>query len=327
MARISIIVPIYNVEPYLTKCLDSLVSQTYKDIEIICINDGSTDNSRIILESYVFRYPNLIRSFNILNRGLSGARNEGLKHATGEYICFIDSDDWIDIDLMENWIHVATKERCDIVICGIKVVNEKGRILYRYGCLEGELTAPRVSLETNEACNKLYHRSILEGVTFPEGRWYEDLSLIPTLLMRAKSIGQVSKYGYYYLQREGAITKTYDKRILDICLAFDDILRENNWNKKEYTRLYVKHAVYTLIRIGSVSSRIKRYELYQLFYEYTQRFNSLLLIKELSIQEGNNAMLLITLFIKQKWCVLDIILRIETKLRRIWGYFKSNIFK
>ncbi|WP_195218180.1 glycosyltransferase family 2 protein [Turicibacter sanguinis] len=327
MARISIIVPIYNVEAYLPTCLDSLVSQTYKDIEIICIDDGSTDKSSIILDSYVSRYPYLIRAFTILNKGLSGARNEGLKYATGEYICFIDSDDWLDIDLIENWMQVATKEQCDIVICGIQVVNKKGHILYKYGYLEGDLTPPRVSLETNEACNKLYHRSLFEGVLFPEGRWYEDLSLIPTLLTRAKSIGQVSQYGYYYLQRDGAITKTYDKRVLDICLAFDDIIRENNWSQQEYTRLFVKHAVYTLIRVGSISSRVQRYELYQSFYEYTQKVNSLLLFKKLSRQEGKNAMLLITLFIKRHWYLLDTILQIEIKLRRSWGYLQNNILE
>lgn len=325
MAQISIIVPIYNVAPYLSACLDSLVSQTFQDIEIICINDGSTDDSSIILESYARRYPYLIRSFTILNKGLSGARNEGLKHAKGDYICFIDSDDWLDIDLLENWMHLVNNEKYDIVICGIQVVNEQGKKLYKYGHLDGDLTAPKVSLETNEACNKLYHRSLWEGVVFPEGRWYEDLSIIPTILSRAKSIGQVSQYGYYYVQREGAITKTYDERVLDICLAFNDIRLENNWTQQEYTRLFLKHAAYTLIRIGSISSLRLRFKMYKKFYEYTQQNIPLALLQQLSDQEGKNALVLITLFMQKYWNVLDVILRFEIIIRQLWGQLQNLI--
>lgn len=323
MAHISIIVPIYNVAPYLSVCLDSLVSQTFQDIEIICINDGSTDDSAIILDLYARQYPHLIRSFTISNKGLSGARNEGLRHATGDYICFIDSDDWLDIDMLENWVYVANNEKCDVVICGIQVVNENGKHLYKYGHLDGPLTAPRVSLETNEACNKLYHRSLWEGVIFPEGRWYEDLSLIPTILSRANSIGQVSQYGYYYMQRNGAITKTYDERVLDICLAFDDIMRENNWTQQEYTRLLLKHAVYTLIRIGFMPSSTLRFKMYKEFHEYIQQTTSTVLLKQLSRQEGKNASVLITFFINKDWNLLDVTLRIEIILRRLWGQLEK----
>ena len=117
MIKVSIIVPVYNVEKYLDKCLKSLVNQTLKDIEIIVVNDGTKDNSQKIVDKYVKKYPKLVKSYIKENGGLSSARNYGLKYVNGEFISFIDSDDWVRKDMFEKMYQKAKKEDLDIVIC------------------------------------------------------------------------------------------------------------------------------------------------------------------------------------------------------------------
>ena len=118
MTAISVIVPVYNVENYLVKCLDSIINQTLTDIEIICVNDGSTDNSRQILENYK-RKDSRIKIIDKQNGGLSSARNVGYKYSTGEYISYIDSDDWVDLTMLEKMYKNIKKHDCEISICAV----------------------------------------------------------------------------------------------------------------------------------------------------------------------------------------------------------------
>ena len=115
--KVSVIVPVYNVEKFIGKCLDSLVNQTLKDIEIIVVNDGTKDNSQEIIDKYVKKYPDKVKSFIKENGGLSSARNFGIEKAKGEYISFVDSDDWLNDDALEKMYNKAKKDKSDIVIC------------------------------------------------------------------------------------------------------------------------------------------------------------------------------------------------------------------
>ena len=121
--KVSVIVPVYNVEKYLRQCLDSLVNQTLKDIEIICINDGTKDNSVEIINEYVKKCPNIIL-INQENQGLGMARNNAMKHAKGDYIAFVDSDDWVDTDMYEVLYNKAIETDADIVECDYRMVFE-----------------------------------------------------------------------------------------------------------------------------------------------------------------------------------------------------------
>lgn len=183
-SKISIIVPIYNVEMYLEKCLKSLVKQTYSNIEIICVNDGSTDNSKIILESYKNKDSRII-SINQSNQGLSAARNKGIKIATGEYIMFVDSDDWIDLDTCELTVQTIEKYDADIVLWpyireyeskSIKkiifeeklIIFEKdsdGNKLYKrlIGPTKNELSKPENVDSLVTACMKLYKTNLIKS--------------------------------------------------------------------------------------------------------------------------------------------------------------------
>ena len=129
MAKVSVIVPVYGVEEWLERCLDSLVNQTLEDIEIIVVNDGSPDNSQAIIDAYVKKYPNKVKGYIKENGGLSDARNFGIPYATGEYIAFVDSDDYVDLTMYEKMYNEAEAKGSEVVVCGYFKVNEETKTL------------------------------------------------------------------------------------------------------------------------------------------------------------------------------------------------------
>lgn len=142
--KVSIIVPIYNVDQYLRRCLESLVNQSFKEIEILCINDGSTDGSQTIVDDYAKCYPNIVKSFVKLNGGLSDARNYGLDCAQGEFIAFVDSDDWIELTMIEEMYKVIIEQSADIAVCDLQYVYDTQRKQY----VSGGILKKKVSLVT-----------------------------------------------------------------------------------------------------------------------------------------------------------------------------------
>lgn len=245
MAKISIIVPIYNVEKYLKRCLDSLVSQTFQSIEIICVNDGSPDQSQKIIDQFVSDYPGKVVSVQKANGGLADARNYGLKYVTGEYVLFIDSDDWIERDMCEKMYQVVLQEGADVVVCDIKNVYEDGRSVYiscgdfKVGNVE---TLPSILTIDNSACNKLFKKTLFDDVKFPVGIWYEDLGCIPIVLSKAQKIVKVNEAFYNYFQRAGSIMNTYSEKSLDIYKALkliEDYLKGTYQSEVEF--LYIKN--------------------------------------------------------------------------------------
>jgi len=229
--KISVVMPVYNVERYLPTCLDSIVTQTLPDIEIIVVNDGSPDNSIKILEEYQSRYPDRMKVFTTENRGVSHARNYGLKHATGEFILFVDSDDFIEKDMCEKLYSKAIRDQNDIVICGRYNVFEREHV--------GELTKEaagtnlinhnfRLVDETYELAHispfpwdKLFRRSILEGLEFPENMRFEDLVLVFEACCKADRIGVIEEPLYNYRRTtQGGFLASFSEQTLDIVKAF-----------------------------------------------------------------------------------------------------------
>ena len=208
MAKVSIIVPVYNVEKYLRKCLDSLINQTLKDIEIICINDGSTDKSLEILEEYKNRDSRIIL-LNQENSGQSIARNNGIKKATGEYIGFVDPDDWIDLDYYEKLYNAASTNDTDIAVGGIiRVTGIKKKKFLNF---EKETITDNTNLkfelcdvpEKSYVWNKIYKTEKLKeiGLVFEKGIFYEDCIFTPQALFYLGKIVTVPNIYYYYLRR------------------------------------------------------------------------------------------------------------------------------
>ena len=173
--KVSIIVPVYGVERWLARCLDSLVNQTLEDIEIIVVNDGSPDSSQNIIDEYVKKYPRIVQGHKKENGGLSDARNYGLKFATGEYIAFVDSDDYVDITMYEKLYSKALEENADAVICSYFKINENKQTrkiaqkgtMHLFGKNIRENSTMLVTMAPY-AWNKLIRRRVFEetGITF-----------------------------------------------------------------------------------------------------------------------------------------------------------------
>lgn len=232
MTKVSVIVPVYNVSEYLVKCLESLVNQTLKDIEIICINDGSTDNSYDILVSYAEKYPQ-IKILNQENKGLSAARNNGMKLAQGEFIGFVDSDDWVGLDFIEK-LYLAAKEcDADIAAGGIMKVkgnNQKINIAFAEQKLITDIQDKLEICKIPKYCyvwNKIYKRLKLEenAIEFFEGANFEDVRFTIRALYYMEKFVTVPDVYYFYLKRKGSIVKTLSpQNIEDKGKALNDML-------------------------------------------------------------------------------------------------------
>ena len=206
--KVSIIVPVYNVEQYLTKCLDSLVNQTLQDIEIIVVNDGSPDNSQRIIDKYVSHYPNKVISLMKENGGLSDARNFALPYCKGEYIGFIDSDDYVDTSMYEKMYEQAKRSDADVVMCDYYIVYGEQRKL-----VKAQKYNSRKEMFFNglaAAWNKIYKKSVIDsyGIQFPKAVNFEDTEFYCKLIPHVEKADYVGEPFVYYVQRSGSIANT-----------------------------------------------------------------------------------------------------------------------
>lgn len=238
-SRISIVVPVYNVENYLTKCLDSLVNQTHQDIEILVVDDGSRDKSGEIIKGFAEKYPSKIKAFTKENGGLSDARNFGIDKATGDYIGFVDSDDYVMKTMFEEMFLLAEKYKAEITICNIQKVDEHGRVAQKLTQIPN--MPEKIKLEdcfsvfsdiSYFACNKLFKKELFNQKRFKKGVHFEDIQLIPQLLLECETIAQTQNFHYQYLERTDSITKTHTEKGLDILKAVQDV--ENVFGKSRY---------------------------------------------------------------------------------------------
>lgn len=229
-SKISIVVPVYNVENYLAKCLDSLVNQTCQNIEILVVDDGSTDDSGKIVSDFSGKFPEKIRSFYKKNGGLSDARNVGIDNATGDYIGFVDSDDYVLETMFEEMLNLAEKHSAEMVICNIQKVDESGNMVQKLTQIPN--MPEKIDLETHFsvfsdisyfACNKLFKKELFETKRFKKGVSFEDIQLIPQLLLECKTIAQTQNFHYQYLERQNSISKTHNEKGLDILQAVEDV--------------------------------------------------------------------------------------------------------
>ena len=201
---ISVIVPIYNTEKYLPKCLDSLAAQTYPDVEFILVDDGSTDNSGVIADQYT---DPRFRVFHTENHGLSAARNFGIEQARGEWLMFVDSDDWVEPGFFEIPYQTALHYDADIVIFHAYNVKD-GRIKGEKSFASIEVIDWKKAVECGglPVWNKLYKRELFDGIRFPEGRVYEDLAVTHKVLMQAKRIVMIPDVLYFHVYRKNSLS-------------------------------------------------------------------------------------------------------------------------
>ena len=240
MKKVSVIVPVYNVESYLEKCLNSLVNQTLAEIEIIVVNDGSEDNSKKIIDDFQQKYPLIIRSFSKENGGLSDARNFGLAKATGEFVGFVDSDDYVSETMFEEMYQLAKKHSAEMVICNLQKVDEDGNVTQKLTQIPH--MPEKIELANNLsvfsdisyfACNKIFKRELFHNKYFKKGVHFEDIQLIPQLLLECTTLAQTQNYHYQYFERSDSITKTHTEKGLDILKAVEDV--EVVFNNSKYS--------------------------------------------------------------------------------------------
>ena len=256
MKKISVIVPVYNVEKYLDKCLTSLIKQTYKNFEIIVINDGSIDNSLAICNKYANKYDN-VKVYDYKNAGVAHARNVGIKKATGDYLLFVDSDDYIDEKLLENLNEFLKKNDCDIVCFDMyKVVNNVNTYYHTSNSLVKD-NIKRYIIGDSGPCNKLIKKKLFNNLKFMEKIYYEDLATMPILALYTNKIEFLEEPLYYYVQRDNSIMhqKKFSEKLLDIFTSLDNVYEVYDGNyKDEIEYLYITH----LLR--SASMRFLEYD-------------------------------------------------------------------
>lgn len=246
--KVSVIVPVYNVEKYIKKCLDSLVNQTLDGVEIIVVNDGSPDNSQKIIGEYTKKYKN-VKSYIKENGGLSDARNYGIKKATGEYISFVDSDDYIRNDMLEIMYNYAIKEDLDVVVCdSINVYDNGSEILIKSNNNYSDNDVRNYIISPPMACTRLFKKTIFDKIQFKKNIYYEDLEMTPKVVNITDKIGFVSEGLYYYVQRDGSIMKqnVFNKKLLnifDVLKSNKDLLEDKFPEEIEY--MYITHLLRT----------------------------------------------------------------------------------
>jgi hypothetical protein len=255
MTKVSVIVPVYNTEVYLEKCLDSLVNQTLKDIEIIVVNDGSCDNSQNIIDKYSKKYKK-IKPFIKKNGGLSDARNFGLKKAQGDYIAFVDSDDYVDVNMYQVMYDKAMSGNFDMVVCDFNLVYDD-KVIGGSSNIKSDTNNIK-SVMNNiypAAWNKLFNKKLFENnVFFKKGVWFEDVEFIYRLIPYIKSIGVVNNEFYQYIQRSGSISKTFDKRLynyIDNWNGIIDFYKDNGLYDDYFKELefsYVRYLYATFVK-------------------------------------------------------------------------------
>lgn len=250
MIDISIVVPVYNVEKYLHKCIDSLLNQTFKNIEIILVEDCSTDKSKIICREYASRFRNISLVCHSENKGLAQARNTGMMIAKGEFIAFVDSDDWVATNMYKLMYEKIIKDKLDIVVCGFEEKYQNGKkseFTFRFEeniYDNTEVLKKFLSGEINAiAWNKLYKICLFKeyNIKYPVGKLYEDQYPTFLSLFNSNAVGIINKPLYYYRKIDTSITGSkFSKRDLDIIEQTNNIKKylENKNQFENYKDYY-----------------------------------------------------------------------------------------
>ena len=274
--KVSVIIPVYNTEDYLKECIESLVNQTLREIEILIVNDGSTDSSLEIMKEFKNKYPNIIKIFDKVNGGQASARNYALPFAQGEYLGFVDSDDWVDSTMYEEMYEKAEKEDADIVICDMVDHFPDRTVCYPSSRFENKFKV------TPSACNKLFKRSLVKEDVFPVGLWYEDFEFTTMQLMKTDCISVIHKGLYHCHCREvSTMYNNNSEKNQDILVVLEHLVEyveKNGWYEKyknvlEY--LYIDHVLITSInRVQKQTNEKKKNVINNLRKEVLKKYNS-----------------------------------------------------
>ncbi len=253
MVKVSIIVPIFNTSKYLKRCIDSLINQTLEDIEIILINDGSTDETHNIVKSYS---DPRIKYYKRKNYGIASTRNFGISNSTGEYISFVDSDDYLNNTFCEEMYNKAIKDNLDMCICNYYNYFENKQEIKRVDIISFPITSldvtPNLFKDINlSSCNKIYKRNMFDSdkLLFPDVQKFEDIAFVTSALNIAKRIGKLDLPLYYFLVHDGSVLDTVDDKTFELFKVLDIVYNEfkNNINVRKYLSYLIVDEITTYI--------------------------------------------------------------------------------
>lgn len=301
--KVSLIIPVYNVEAFLERCLDSVQNQTYKDTEVIIVNDGSTDSCPAIIEKYVEKNPNF-KGFTIENSGQGGARNYGIEKATGEYVAFLDSDDYIAPNCIERLVETAQKHNSDIVVCSCYDVKEDGTVISNVGNnISNKTTSisenPEILFNRVAPWGKLFRKSVFGDLRFATRVWYEDMRLIPKLYLNAQKISYIEDPLFYYVQRAGSTMNNSNAvRNLEILETFDDLISyfksKNVYEtfKAELEFLIIDHIAVAAVTRVALCNATEKKSVLEKMEEYISKFDDLYQNKYIPTLSSNKKLIL-----------------------------------
>lgn len=292
MKKISIIIPMYNAQKYIIECLDSLVKQSFKEFEIIIIDDGSTDNSYKIVEDYILNSVMEVKLIKQENKGVSCARNRGIKEASGEFLCFIDSDDIAGLKYLEFlYAAVTNQEDCDMAVCGYdrtknveKFFEELNLDMYCYYLDRQEILTGFLYHRVNAGiCYILVKKNLLErnGIKFYEGAAYgEDTEVVWKILQNCRKVAVIENRLYMYRVHSDSAMGKFDNRRKDgynLMIGLEEYFKQNN---SEFSELFNKYGVARWVW-GNLWQLALNCETYKEFKKQSEQYNSKYYIKKL----------------------------------------------
>lgn len=306
MEKISIIIPVYNCEKYIAQCIESVINQTYKSLEIIVINDGSVDSSLEIIND-IASYDNRIIVHSQKNKGQSAARNVGIKISTGKYIIFIDSDDWISNNYVELMYKKIIENKSDIVICGHNMYKKNSIKKIRYDILDNFDSKKGYEYlllgKVSHVCwGKMYLSSIIKdsNFLFPEGLTNEDFYIVSIWFLRSSKLTYLNELVYNVRNRSGSITNTYTEKFLDMFIILEmteQYIKEMDLfevHKRNFSIKYQNLVIYLInygVRFKNINfikkvleiSRVKRKEINLNFFSSSMKIPVILLYINLDL--------------------------------------------
>lgn len=292
-SKVSVIIPVYNTEKYIKRCLNSIFAQTYSDIEIVCIDDGSKDKSLSLLKSYQKNHPNL-KVFHQENKGAASARNLGIEKSTGEYVAFVDSDDAIKKDYIERLVDAVKEGMYDVALVGYKRCRDDGTVFYQ--CVPPQSKWAMYKL--NWSCGKIYRRSLLQQhrIRFsPKYKIGEDMFFAMLILSHTNKVKSIKYIGYINYLNQNSITHslntTKENRNTKMLALLKDIEQATRSSNKIPTNyrlfFYLKSTVLHLMTQRHILDNTKYYQEYETYFtwlkEVYKKYNRKL---ELYFQDG-----------------------------------------
>lgn len=268
--KLSVIIPVYKAEEYLNECVDSILAQTMSDLELILVNDGSPDRSAEIMEDYAARYPDKIRTITLENGGQGRARNFGIDLAQGEFLSFIDSDDYIAPDMYERMLSAIDEDGADIAVCDMEKRFPDGRREYVNSALSDNPLAAAGS-----SCDKVFRRSLVGDVRYPTGLWYEDFAFSAKLLMKSRKTVFVKEPLYIYrCGQTSTMNNNNTRKNLDIIRIMENIrtFAEENGYMEAFDYLLINHVLLEAIKRVAAQKTEEKREIIKTLRDYVKSY-------------------------------------------------------